>query len=74
MTFSKFICTNTSEHYRNREAKATQDQQRIEELQSLSEALLDVSASQKLADPARYHRRHGAEDILGRVFIQNPHS
>ena len=65
MTFSKFICTNTSEHYRNRRAKATQDQQRIEELQSLSEALIDVSSSQKLADPARYHRRHGAEDILG---------
>jgi hypothetical protein len=65
MTFSNSIIDNTSEHYRQRVAKATQDQQRVDELKSLSTALLNASTGHHLADPARYHRKHGADDMLG---------
>ena len=59
------IIDSTSEHYRNYVAKVKQNQQRIEELQSLTDSLLNSSAGHNLADPACYHRQHGAEDILG---------
>ncbi len=64
MTASYSIIENTSEHYRNRVTKAAQDRQRIEQLQSLSEPLLNSSAGHNLADPARYHRQHGADDDM----------
>ena len=65
MTLSSSIIHSTSEHYRNRVAKVQQDQQRIENLQSMSESLLNSSAGHNLADPARYHRKHGNDDMLG---------
>ena len=52
------IIDSTTEHYRNHVAKVKQNQQRIEELQYLTETLLNSSTGHNLAEPACYHRQH----------------
>ena len=64
MTTSSSTIDSTSTYYRQRVANAENDQRRVERLESLSADRLHKDGGFNLADPARYCRAHGFEDIL----------
>ena len=64
MTTSSSTIDSTSTYYRQRVANAENDQHRVERLESLSADRLHKDGGFNLADPARYCRAHGFEDIL----------
>ena len=66
MTSSAQEIQETSNHYRLRVSQSQRDFKDIEQLQSMSQTLANTQPNQNLADPACYHRAHGAADILRR--------
>ena len=65
MTLSAQEIQETSNHYRQRVSQSQRDYNDIRQLQSMAQILANSQHNQKLADPARYHRSHGGEEIMG---------